>query len=686
MAHRSILEIKGIGAARAAVLKEETQIETIRDLFYYFPRRYVDRTIADSTLLREGADTTLIVTVQSSYVAHGRKSRLIVHCKTLKGESLHLVWFRGVPYFRGLFKKDDCLVVSGKLEYFGGMQMAHPDFEHMDEDDRSALLHVGRIVPIYPSGEALKRKALDSRGFRRIVAAAFESDLTINEIIPEEILAKRKLAPRKDALRNIHFPENAASLEEARRRLKYEELYLFNVMMRKKKDIRESQKRTALPAAIGHSKEYENFLNRLPYKLTSDQDRAIQEILSESQKKHASAILLQGDVGSGKTAVAVGVALHYLEKGFQVAMLAPTELLARQHYRTIVDMIGLSPSIHTGLLTGQDSKKGREAVADAIKSGDMNFVAGTHSLIEESVAFKNLGLAIIDEQHRFGVEQRDALRKKAENPDIVAMTATPIPRTLCLTEFADLTLVTLKEKPAGRKPIKTMWFREDRRDGVYKSIRKHVSAGRQCYIVYPVIDESEKKDLKAATEGFEELKTKIFPDLTIELIHGRLKAPDREKIMNEFRAGRTQILVSTTVIEVGVDVPNACIMLIEHADRFGISQLHQLRGRVGRGEHESFCVLMTGEVTEDAVERLTALEKSEDGFYLAEVDMKIRGPGQLLGFKQHGMPGFRLADLSADREMVQESFQDAGEFFRINEEAIEIIRSHFPEGAVIFPA
>ncbi len=683
--NRSIETLKGIGKARADVLRE-AGIATVADLLYYFPRRYLDRTIVESTALREGTQATVIVRVESTYIAHGKRSRLVVHCQTMRNEPLHLVFFRGVGYFRQVFKKDDVLVVSGKIEYFGGLQMAHPDFEHMDEEDESALIHVGRIVPLYPTTDALRKKHLDSRGLRRLTSAVFEdAGLNVPEVVPPDLLNIHKYMGRQEALQAIHFPQSAESLESARLRLKYEELYLFNVMMVHKKETREKIPRQVRPVAFGKSREYERLLTHLPYTLTGEQLRAIEAMLAETQKDFASAVLLQGDVGSGKTVAALGAAVHYLENGLQAAMLAPTDVLARQHFRTLVDLTGLTDTIHIGLLTAAETKKSKTATLEQLASGDINFIVGTHSLIEDPVVFKNLGLLIIDEQHRFGVEQREKLRRKGKNPDLIAMTATPIPRTLCLTEFADLRIVLLKEKPAGRHPIKTMRLREDRRQAMYKSVRKHVSAGRQCFIVYPMIEESEKKDLKNATEGFEELRTSVFPDFKVDLLHGRMKNPDKERIMNDFRRGDTKILVTTTVIEVGVDVPNAAVMVIEHADRFGISQLHQLRGRVGRGAHESYCVLMADAVTEDADERLTALENSDDGFYLAEIDLKVRGPGQLLGLKQHGLADFRLADLYEDRDMVQQSFADAQEFRDINEDARSIIRSHFTEGSVVFP-
>ena len=682
--NRPISKIKGVGPAKAKTLNE-IGIDTIGDLLYYFPRRYLDRSITETTALQVGQYVTLEVRVVNSFLAHGRMSRLMVHCSTPRGEALSLVFFKGVQYFKKLFEADQTCIVSGKLDYYRGMQMAHPDFEFLDEDDKN-LIHVGRIIPMYHSTDALKKSHLDSRGFRRLISVALQdARLDVPETLPPALVKKYAFPDRALALNNIHFPENDASLQAARRRLIYEELFLFHHMMHRRRLAREEIGRELKPLPFGQSAGFKALIERLPFQLTGDQSKAIKEMLDFCSAEHSEAFLLQGDVGSGKTVVALAVALHYIDNGIQVALMAPTEVLARQHFRTLSDLVGLLGSRSIELITGQDRKKARAEALDRIVRGEANLVVGTHSLIEDSVRFQSLGLVIIDEQHRFGVEQRDALRRKGKNPDLITMTATPIPRTLCLTGFADLRLVTLHEKPAGRKDVKTMLLQEGRRAAMYKSIRNHVSRGRQCFIVYPVIEESEKLDLRAAKDAHEELKTAIFPDFTVELLHGRLRPAEKERAMTEFRAGRAQILVTTTVIEVGVDVPNATIMVIEHADRFGISQLHQLRGRVGRGLEESFCVLMIDDnLGEDARRRLKALEDSHDGFYLAEIDMAIRGPGELLGLRQHGLPGFRLADLARDGDLAESAFQDVHDFPEISEAARELIRKQFIDDAEIY--
>jgi ATP-dependent DNA helicase RecG len=638
------------------------------------------------TFLEEG-QATLVVQVKSSFLAHGRRSRLMAQVRTLQGHPLTLVFFHGIPYYRYALKSDAYLAVSGRIEKFGGgFQMIHPEIETLDSADMEGAIHSGRIVPLYPGNDRLKKASLDSRGMRRLMDAALQAPklFDVPEVIPEAVRKKHSFLTRRRALEQIHFPESEESLAEATRYLKYEELFLFGALMHRKQELRRRFTRELWPLPYGRSALFQQLILNLPFELTTAQKKAIETIVSGCQRDSMAAYLLQGDVGSGKTLVAFSIALHYIENNCQVALMAPTEILARQHFRTLTTLPGMLPGVQIEILTASDSKKSRELTLDRIRRGDANLIIGTHSLIEPGVEFESLGLVIIDEQHRFGVEQRELLRRKGKNPDLIAMTATPIPRSLCLTVFADLEPVLLKEKPAGRKPVKTMWLTEDRRRGLYQSIRNHVSKGRQCYIVFPVIAESEKLDLRAATDACEELRT-IFPEFKVELLHGKMKAQDRDRVMNEFRSGRIQILVSTTVIEVGVDVPNATIMVIEHADRFGISQLHQLRGRVGRGSEESFCVLMSDSTTDSARERLQALVDSEDGFALAEVDLRIRGPGELLGLKQHGLPGFKLADFVKDRSLVEISYEDARSTGDLTEAAVQAIRHRFEEGVIVFP-
>lgn len=681
-----ISDLKGIGDAKKKVL-EKSGIFTIEDLLYFFPRKYVDRNIHKEFFLQEGY-ITLLVKVQSSYLAHGKKNRLIVNCKTIQGNPVTLLFFNGLQYYRYAIKKDQTYIVSGKLESFKGTpQMIHPELEQIDQMDLDNAIHSGGIIPIYTTSESLKKVGLDSRGIRKIihqVLQRLDKDWQAPELLPDEIIKKYSFFSRKEALIQIHYPTDENNLKLARKTLKFEELYLFASLMHRKKELRKSFPRELYPIPFGKSYLFEMLKKNLPFNLTEGQLRAIEKIIQGSQKNSMSAYLLQGDVGSGKTLVAFACALHYIENGIQVAMMVPTEILARQHYNSLTTLPGFITGVQLDILTSSESKKNKELVLDRIKRGDSNFIIGTHSLIEENVEFKNLGLVIIDEQHRFGVQQREMLRKKGKNPDLITMTATPIPRTLCLTIFGDLELVYLKEKPSGRKPVKTLWLKENQRQGLYKSMRKYLNQGRQCYVVYPVIEESEKLDLKAATEGYEELK-KIFPEFRVELIHSKIKPEIRDQIMQLFRNNKVHILVSTTVIEVGVDVPNATIMVIEHAERFGLSQLHQLRGRVGRGTVDSYCILMSDSDSEVAKERLEAIVNIQDGFELAEIDLKIRGPGELLGTKQHGLPDFKLSDLVKDKNIIEIAYQDVSSNPNLNEHAIRFIKKSFAEGIIVFP-
>lgn len=652
----------------------------------------MDRNILHDSLLAEG-EATVVVRVQNFFVTHGRKSRFMVQTRTEHGQPINLIFFRGIPYFRHAFKKDRLYVVSGKLESYGGLQIVHPDFEPLDDDD--SLLHVGRIVPIYPGSDALKKAGLDSRGMRRMVREALDSLLELAsrspgslETLPDSLRRSEDLPSRLEALQEIHFPSDQDSLDRARKYLKFEELFLFGALMARKRQKRQSYPRELWPIPFGKSELVDGLLAHLPFKPTAGQISALDRMIRDCQSESSRAYLLQGDVGSGKTLIAFAAALHYIENGIQVAFMAPTEILARQHFATLssyINAASMITDVRLELLTGADPKKTRERVHSQASGGEVELLIGTHSLIDEKLQFQNLGLIIIDEQHRFGVEQREKLRLKGRNPDMIAMTATPIPRSLCLTAFADLELVLLKEKPAARQPVETMWLNEERRQGLNRSIRNHLREGEQGFVVYPMIQESENLDIKAATEGFEELKA-TFPEFQVALLHGKLSTEEKQSVMKEFRAGRIHLLVTTTVVEVGVDVPNATMMIIEHAERFGISQLHQLRGRVGRGTRKAFCVLMSESQSEESRTRLQALVNSSDGFYLSEVDLKLRGPGELLGLKQHGLPDFRLSDLVEDHELVQRTYELAVANPELPLEGIRQIRGQFEEGIMVFPA
>lgn len=675
-------KLKGIGPKKIEVLRAHG-IFNFYDLITYYPRRYLDRNFTKDIILKQGDTVTLLGTIADSYIVHGKKSRLIVGFKTINNERINLVFFRGVQFFNKLFAIDRKLVISGKLDYFKGYQIVHPEYEFLsDTQDAEDSLHAGRIIPLYPSTEELKEEGFDSKGFRKAVHQVLEMG-GIEENIPKKFLKKRSLIDRNKAIHQIHFPETMESVETAKRRLAYEEFYFFQRLLLYKQQERKKIKRILWP--LPNSKTREGLEKSLPFELTEDQKKAVESVLKETQSEAPSAFLLQGDVGSGKTITSLLIALHYIDNQIQVCYLAPTEILARQHYETIYKFLGNKPFLGIELLLGGENKKSRAEKLQRIKNGESNLIIGTHSLLQEDVLFFDLGLVVIDEQHKFGVDQRETIRSKGKNPDILAMTATPIPRTLCLTLYGDLNLINIKTKPKGRKPIDTRWYKEIRRVGVYNSIRKYVQSGRQCFIVYPLVEESEKVDLESCTKAYETLRSEVFPEFSIGLLHGKMKTAEKETVMGKFKSGETKILVTTTVVEVGVDVPNATILVVEHADRFGLSQLHQLRGRVGRSDIESFCILMTGDfVSDDAKDRLEALVASNDGYYLSEKDMEIRGPGELLGVKQSGLPEFKIANLALDKELLEMAKEDASEV-ALNKNLDELeLKSRFSEGKFLF--
>lgn len=674
--------LKGIGPKKLEVLSNHG-ISTYYDLLTYYPRRYLDRNFTKDIILKQGDTVTLLGSISDSYIVHGKKSRLIVGFKTNNNERINLVFFRGVQFFHKLFSIDKKLVISGKLDYFKGYQIVHPEYEFLsDSQDAEDSLHAGRIIPLYPSTEELKEEGFDSKGFRKYIHQILELG-EVEENLPKKYIKKRSLLSRNDAIHQIHFPESIDSVAIAKKRLAYEEFYFFQRLLLYKQAERQKIKRILWP--LPNSKMRTNLEKNLPFELTEDQKSAVELVLKETKSDAPAAFLLQGDVGSGKTITSLLIALHYIENQIQVCYLAPTEILARQHYESIYKFLGNMPFLGIELLLGGENKKIRAEKIQRIKNGESNLIIGTHSLLESDILFSDLGLVIIDEQHKFGVEQRETIRSKGKNPDILAMTATPIPRTLCLTLYGDLTQIIIKSKPKGRKVIDTRWYKEERRTGVYNSIRKYVSSGRQCYIVYPLVEESEKVDLESATKAYDTLKTEVFPDFQVGLLHGKMKSAEKDAVMGKFKLGEIKILVTTTVVEVGVDVPNATILVVEHADRFGLSQLHQLRGRVGRSDLESFCILMTGDfVSEDAKERLEALVASNDGYYLSEKDMEIRGPGEILGVKQSGLPEFKIANLVLDKELLEMAKEDAKEIpLDKSIDRLEL-SSRFSEGKFLF--
>jgi ATP-dependent DNA helicase RecG len=655
-----IEEVKGVGAKRAAVLNE-VGIHTLGDLFYYLPRRYLDRSrtlpMARAPI---GQEVTLIGHVRQTRYVPGRKPRfvLVVEDET---DDIACTFFQGGRYLQRNFKEGDELAISGKVDLFQGRrQMVHPEYEFIrtNEDD---LLHTGGIVPLYTSSADMKERGLRNRGFRRMMHGALEVFADqIEDGLPVAIRQRQGLGELGDSLRKVHFPTSMDEVAVARRRLAFGELFDLQLRL-----ARLRKKRLEQHEGIAFSESQKlvpEFLASLPFELTAAQRRVGAEIYADMESPQIMNRLVQGDVGSGKTLVGLGAILMAVENGYQAALMAPTEILAEQHYiniKTLVEPLGLTAVF----LKGKQRQALRRELLTAIESGVAHIVVGTHALIQGDVHFARLGLAVVDEQHRFGVVQRGALYKKGEKPDLLVMTATPIPRTLALTLYGELEVSVIDELPPGRQPIRTALRAPDRRDAIFEFAGAEARQGRQVYVVYPLIEESEKMDLKSAVEAYEELCHGHLAEFEVALLHGRLAAEEKAEVMDDFKKNRIQVLVSTTVIEVGVDVPNATVMIIEHAERFGLAQLHQLRGRVGRGGEKSFCILVSyasvGAELSDSRERLETMERTQDGFEIAEKDLQIRGPGEFFGTRQAGIPEFKVADLIEDEDLLQSAREEA---------------------------
>lgn len=651
---KDITYLKGVGSQRAELLRSELGIYNWGQLLQHYPFRYIDRAqviqikdiAGESTAIQLCGEITLM-----REAGEGHKKRLTAVFKDASG-SIDLIWFKGLKWMKENLKLNQPYMLFGKpVNFKGRYSIQHPELDLIDSAKNS--IPVG-LKPVYSSTEKLAAKGLNSNGIWKLQKQlAEELGNKIEENLPDKLLHQFKLMPRAEALFQVHNPTDQARLEAARRRLKFEELFFIQIQLGKQKLNNTRLERGVIFQKVGEL--FNEFYDKhLPFELTGAQKRVIKEIRADVARGHHMNRLIQGDVGSGKTIVALLAALLAINNGYQVCLMAPTEILAQQHFQSISSMLSGMP-VKVQLLTGSSSKKERTLILNDLNSGELNFLIGTHALIEPVVQFKNLGLVIIDEQHRFGVAQRASLWKKAElPPHVLVMTATPIPRTLAMTLYGDLDVSVIDELPPGRKPIVTKLKSDASRLEVFGFMEKEIQKGRQIYVVYPLIEESAALDYKHLQDGYESISRRFpLPDYRISVVHGQMATDRRDYEMHLFVSGQTHIMVATTVIEVGVNVPNASVMIIESAERFGLSQLHQLRGRVGRGADQSYCILMAGyKLSREAKTRLETMVETNDGFKIAEVDMNLRGPGDMSGTQQSGMINLRIADLAKDQQML----------------------------------
>lgn len=659
--------VKGIGPKRAETLKK-VSVQTVEDLLMHTPRRYLDRrNVCQIRTLRINESATVVGEILSAEIRRGKRQRLIVRVSDGSGV-LECIWFRGIPWVSKVFKAGETVAFSGKVTVYRGPQLVHPEYDILSDADEKNPMHTSGIIPLYPSTEELKKIGLDSRGFRRVLRPLLDSLTDVPETLPESMRHRHNLMDRGQAFESIHFPQHWDALKRAQYRLKFEELFFLQLFLTLQRQTRHTVVKGISFTRVGP--HVRDLVERLPFELTGAQKRVLKEIREDMRSESPMNRLVQGDVGAGKTVVALLAMLIAIENGYQTALMAPTEILAEQHYLNIRRLLeGLDIKV-TLLRGGQKAGERREILA-GLESGDLQLVVGTHALVQQGVTFKNLGFVVIDEQHRFGVLQRAVIMEKGQTdkPDVLIMTATPIPRTLALTVYGDLDVSILDELPPGRLPVRTVWRKDNVRDQVYGFIREEVSKGRQAYIIYPLVEESEKLDLKAAVEGYELLSSTVFKAFQLALLHGRMKSEEKEAVMSRFKSGEIRILVSTTVIEVGVDVPNATVMLIEHAERFGLPQLHQLRGRVGRGTDQSTCILLSSyAVSEDGKRRLKTMQETTDGFRIAEADLEIRGPGELFGTRQSGILNLQIANLVTDGPIVEKARKQAAALVKMDPE------------------
>jgi len=675
----SIQYVKGVGPKISQLLKKKG-IETIEDALFNLPIRYEDRReirrVADLSVGERCVGCAGVIA--AGEVVYPKSRRRVYEAILGDGSGVITAkWFQGIKYIRGRLKKGDQVIFCGEIRgYRGQKEIHHPDLEWVEGTEEDSI-HFGRIVPVYSETEGLYQRRI--RGIMHQVVQNAASKIT--SPIPPQVSTRCDLMPLSEALCEVHFPQAYIDVERLNlqtsrphQRLAFEEFFLLELgMALRRRGITQEE---GIAFQIADTPTADKLLERFPFSLTAAQERVVAEIKGDMAEPHPMNRLLQGDVGSGKTAVALIASLIAIDNGYQAAVMAPTEILAEQHYFNLREWLeGVDVTIC--LLTGKVKGKERDELYQAITEGEAHLVVGTHALIQEGVSFKRLGLGVVDEQHRFGVMQRARLKRKGTVPDLLVMTATPIPRTLAMTLYGDMEVSVLDELPPGRGPIATKVYREKEREEVYQRVGEEIAQGRQAYCVYPLVEESERMDLRDATQGAQRLQGEVFPNATVGLIHGRMKGEEKERTMRAFHQGEIQILVATTVIEVGIDCPNATVMVVEHAERFGLSQLHQLRGRIGRGPHPSVCLLLAvPRLGKEAWRRLKVMEETTDGFRIAEEDLAIRGPGEFLGVRQWGLPDFRVANLMRDVRLLQQARREA--FALIEGDPQLTLEAHLP--------
>ncbi|RZK07346.1 MAG: ATP-dependent DNA helicase RecG [Flavobacterium sp.] len=647
--------LKGVGPNRGELLRKELGIHKYQDLINLFPNRYIDRTryYKINELQNNNAEVQIIGKIINIKTVEQKRGKRLVATFVDDTGQMELVWFQGHKWIRESLKLNVVVVIFGKCTSFNGLfNMAHPEIELLSEHEQSLR---SAMQPVYPSTETLTNRGISNRAINKLMQQLFlETQALFSEILPDYLVNELKLIPKNVALFNIHFPKSADILARAQFRLKFEELFFIQLQLITKNLIRKHKIKGHPFDKVGEN--FNNFFkNHLPFELTNAQKRVVKEIRNDMGSNAQMNRLLQGDVGSGKTIVALMSMLLALDNGFQACLMAPTEILANQHFKGLTEL-AQELDINIKILTGSTKTADRKIIHEELEKGTLHILIGTHALLEDKVQFHNLGLAVIDEQHRFGVEQRSKLWKKNDiPPHILVMTATPIPRTLAMSLYGDLDISVIDELPPGRKPIQTVHRFDSNRLKVWKFIRDEIAKGRQIYIVYPLIQESEKMDYKDLMDGYESISRDFpLPEYAISIVHGKMKPADKDAEMERFSKGKTQIMVATTVIEVGVNIPNASVMIIESAERFGLSQLHQLRGRVGRGAEQSYCIMMTShKLSNDSKIRMETMVRANDGFEIAEVDLKLRGPGDLMGTQQSGVLNLQIADIVRDKDILQ---------------------------------